>query len=236
MEIMYSIPFNIQWYKEGNDIMRNSGIYIIKNILTDKIYIGSTKCFFRRYQNHRKPLLDNKHNNSHLQNSFNKHGESNFTFNIIEICNKDILIEREQYWLDLLTPYQLDIGFNIANVAGPNMNKGISPTPEQRKKISDTLKLHRYPNARKGVVLSDEIKKKISNSVKARELSGIKLPQSRQVELTNIITGEIELFESMTELHLKYKIDRTTLNKYNKSGKILKETFKVNILNDYTLR
>src|SRR4030042_1966108 len=125
--ILYSVPFNTPWAKDKNNIMRLSGIYVIKNSITNFIYLGSTKCFYRRYQRHRKPLLNLIHDNKHLQNSFNKHGVDAFSFHIIEIVNTNNLIEREQYWLNLLKEEVNKSFYNITTIAGSTMNVGKSP-------------------------------------------------------------------------------------------------------------
>lgn len=61
-----------------------TGIYIIKNILTEKVYIGSAKSVLSRLNAHKYQLLNNKHFNKHLQSSYNKYGINNFTFELIE--------------------------------------------------------------------------------------------------------------------------------------------------------
>lgn len=85
-----------------NDIDINKiGIYCIKNIITKNVYIGSTtQSFLIRYSQHVYELIHNKHKNKYLQNSFNKYGADNFLFIIIESCNKDTILEREQFFID----------------------------------------------------------------------------------------------------------------------------------------
>ena len=61
-----------------------SGIYQIKNLINNKIYIGSTINLKQRFNDHKKLLRHNKHPNNHLQSSWIKHGESNFVFELIE--------------------------------------------------------------------------------------------------------------------------------------------------------
>ena len=81
------------------EVMQNrSGVYFIKNIIDNKIYIGSSQNLRKRKNSHLCKLRKNKHHCSHLQYAFNKHGEDNFIF--IEIEYTDNLLNREQYYLD----------------------------------------------------------------------------------------------------------------------------------------
>lgn len=94
-----------------------SCVYKIVNTVNNKIYVGSTLNFQFRKNQHLSRLRHNMHANPHLQNSWNKYGESAFRFEIIEETNE--YCEKEQYWLDTLKPE-----FNIRIIA--TSNKGIS--------------------------------------------------------------------------------------------------------------
>jgi len=88
-------------------MINKGGIYRIENIINNKFYIGSTACFNKRFSSHKYLLKNNKHPNKILQNSWNKYGEHNFKFEILEeIRNLDgnILLEKEQYYSDNLKP------------------------------------------------------------------------------------------------------------------------------------
>jgi group I intron endonuclease len=39
-----------------------------------------------------------------MQRHFDKYGENNFCFEVVEYCEKNKLIEREQYYINLLNP------------------------------------------------------------------------------------------------------------------------------------
>lgn len=81
--------------------MNNSGVYWIKNIINNKVYIGSTISFSKRKSQHLSELRNNKHRNIYLQRSFNKYGNNNFIFEILEFVNNiDNLLVREQDWID----------------------------------------------------------------------------------------------------------------------------------------
>jgi group I intron endonuclease len=92
---------------------KKCGIYKITSIANNKIYIGqSVDIDERRYEHFRK-LNTNIHGNKHLQNSYNKYGESNFKFEIIEICEKQHLNAREYYWINFYKSHLRENGFNI---------------------------------------------------------------------------------------------------------------------------
>lgn len=94
----------------------NSGIYIIKNIINCKIYVGSTKDFDKRKHKHFLDLKNGKHSSIKLQRAYNKYGVDNFVFEIIEKLPyvKDIQ-KREQFWIDSLKAKEL--GYNIADAS-----------------------------------------------------------------------------------------------------------------------
>lgn len=76
------------------------GIYKITNLVNNKVYVGQAIDLEKRLSEHRFSLLGNRHINKHLQNAWNKYGEENFKFEVIEVCSEDKLTEREQYWID----------------------------------------------------------------------------------------------------------------------------------------
>ena len=75
------------------------GIYMIKNIVNGKVYIGKSFDIKKRWSNHKYELNKGIHVNNHLQNAWNKYGENSFEFSIIEECNEDNLSNKEIYWI-----------------------------------------------------------------------------------------------------------------------------------------
>lgn len=112
-----------------------SGIYCIKNIITNKKYIGQSTDIFYRWSKHKYNLNNNCHPNAYLQSSWNKYGELNFTFNILERCKNDELDDREIYWINFYNTVDRTKGFNLRN---GGQNGGSKYSDESRKKMSHT--------------------------------------------------------------------------------------------------
>ena len=88
---------------------------MIRNKVNNKVYIGSSVNIERRWYSHRYDLRCNKHNNKHLQNAWNKYGEDNFEFIVLEeVKDKSALRIREQYWLNKYQAFNASIGYNIS--------------------------------------------------------------------------------------------------------------------------
>lgn len=111
-----------------------SGVYRIKNTLNGKCYIGSSKNVHGRWRDHRKTLRNGCHHSILLQRAWNKHGEDNFKFSILEKCEKSQLIEREQHYKDLYKSYDRKLGYDVCSVAGSTL--GTTLTIEHKKKLS----------------------------------------------------------------------------------------------------
>lgn len=80
-----------------------SGIYCIFNEKTNKYYIGSSHDIEERKINHFSMLRNNKHHSIYLQRAWNKSkNKENFIFKILEYCNEEELMNKENYYLNIL--------------------------------------------------------------------------------------------------------------------------------------
>jgi group I intron endonuclease len=179
-----------------------NGIYKIINIKNNKFYIGScsSKSFlYERLKHHQQDLLNNKHCNKYLQNSFNKYSIEYFYFEIIEKCNSDICIEREQYWIDLLKPH-----YNLLKIAGSSFgrkceqitrekirkaNKQFWENPENKEKMKNSFKNRKRTKIKSGYK---------NSTYKLSEKGKENLILSRSKKVVNNTTGII--YNSMSDL------------------------------------
>ena len=108
------------------------GIYLIRNKIDNKVYIGQSVDLKRRIQTHKCKLKNNKHRNIYLQNSFNKYGGKNFEFIIIEECLGKELDKKEQYWIKKFDSMNREKGFN--RESGGNLGRVFSIERKEKLK------------------------------------------------------------------------------------------------------
>lgn len=134
--------------KQFKDHANKGGVYQIKNLLNNKVYVGSAKCFKVRASQHQTQLTKQKHRNQYLQNAWNKDGSQNFLFEVLEVVEGDKLARttREQHYIDQYHnnwEQCYNLLKNCVQTQGP-----WSKNPKKtRKKISTVKKGKRYSPA-----------------------------------------------------------------------------------------
>lgn len=97
---------------------KKSGVYKWKNLINNKIYIGSSVDLSSRlykYFNLNR-LIEGPEKNKPICRALVKYGHSNFQLEIIEYCASADVVKREQYYIDLLKPE-----YNILKIAGSSL-------------------------------------------------------------------------------------------------------------------
>lgn len=107
------------------------GIYCIENLLNHKKYVGQAISIYDRWSKHKSSLKNNKHENGHLQNAWNKYGEENFNFYVLEECSAELLDEREIFYINSLNLLDDSYGYN--DKEGGQSGKVSEEANERRK-------------------------------------------------------------------------------------------------------
>ena len=123
-----------------------TGIYTITNLLNNKIYVGSTILSFnKRFNQHKHLLRKNKHHSKYLQNSWNKYGEENFVFKILDYVLPEFCLSTEIYWINLLNAKNVNYGYNTNDPEKGRL--GVLHTKESKLKMRNAQlgeKSHMY--------------------------------------------------------------------------------------------
>lgn len=154
-------------------------IYKITNNVNGKIYIGKTINLEDRWYKHK--YLAMKGINRHLYSAMRKYGIDNFSFEVIEQCDDNILNDREKYWIDTLASCDRNIGYNktIGGDSGDTWTYN-NHQEQTSKLLSEKLKgkkhdpdsYRRAGEKRRGYKMNDEQRKKISDSLKNGHITG----------------------------------------------------------------
>jgi group I intron endonuclease len=111
-------------------------------------------------------LNNDKHDNQHLQRAWNKYGQDNFEFIVIEDCSVDELSDREKYYIKLYK--DMDLAYNIHDGGDEGYNLGKHLSEETKRKIGEKNRINGL-----GRKVSDETKDKMSKSHKGKKYTSM---------------------------------------------------------------
>ena len=112
----------------------NGFIYIIRNTVNSKVYIGQTRVNVE--QRWREHLRHAQYGDQLINRAMKKYGTDKFYVETLEICDIDAIDEREMYYIDLYDSTDKSKGYNVS--IGGN-------TPRFKRKvlsISDLVDLY----------------------------------------------------------------------------------------------
>lgn len=145
-------------------------IYKITNIQNNKIYIGQTiRPVEQRFHRHINDALNNILN-THFARAIRKYGKDNFVVEIIDTAQtQDELNQKERYWIQYYNSVQE--GYNETDaISKCGGNTYQSKTEEEMETIKEKIRQTKI---------------------------GAKNPMAKKIKRTNIITGEIDIFDTV---------------------------------------
>jgi len=167
-------------------------IYEIVNVENNRKYIGCTKDFNLRMNNHFCSLRRNKHHNKKLQKDFNKLGEWCFTAKKIIEIDEEYAFELESFFIKKKNPY-----YNICGNNKCDSKKEESISRSELNKYFDDFFREQENNIRK---MANEFKtkkfiKEQLNSISDYVVSNTRLSdfiKSKNIKIINKQTYERE--------------------------------------------
>lgn len=220
-----------------------NGIYIIRNTIDSRVYIGECKNFYKRWSRHKSSLMRNIHCNPKLQAFVNKYGIDKLEFDILEEVN-DNRIDREIYYIQLYD--SINNGFNIildSRIAtqyidkeilvqnGKKVGNTIVRDEEYIRKLKEGVRLYYKNNPKKPRAKWTEERRKArveyiashkENYVNRKPSSGNKINHKRGSELSN--TNLTEEIVSQIKENIRNGVKRSiTLETFNISAHVYKD-------------
>ena len=195
-----------------NEVLKDnrgqSGIYRWINNLNGKTYVGSGVNLAKRLGNYYN-IKELSRNPRPIQDALLKYGHSNFTLEILEYSPKTKLIEREQFYLDLLVPDYNILKYAYSLLGFKHSQESIDKfkakliSPEHKEILSS---IHT------GKLVSEETRNKLAaatasyrknNPLTPEALANIKAKtlarEGVSVSVLNTQTNEVKEFTNQTE-------------------------------------
>jgi len=235
-----------------NENKNKSGIYCWKNNLNGKTYVGSAINLSKRINSYYNIIESNKKLRPILGHTsfasvtgttfvvelaLSKYGFENFTLEILEYCEKENVMVREQFFIDLLIPeynvlkhaYSL-LGFKHSELTISKLkqkvvsaeHKKILSSLHKNKKVSEETKL-------KLAAATKAYRKK--NSLSAEALSVLRnksiVRNGVKVNVLNTKTNEITSFTNQTQAAEFLGVTRQAIYIAIKRESLVKEIYKI---------
>lgn len=192
-----------------NDNRGKSGIYRWINQINGKSYVGSSVNLTERFTKYLNfSFLANKGaSNMSINKALLKYGYANFSLQILEYCEKDMVRSREQYYLDLLVPE-----YNILKTAGSLL--GFKHTEETIEKLKAKFKDRVFTPEHLTKLSVAKLGNQNATGGKGRKRAEGAGSLSVQVEVFDQETGIRNIYPSMREVSEALKVPSGSIRMY----------------------
>jgi group I intron endonuclease len=210
-----------------NENRRKSGIYRLNNLRNNKSYVGSSICLSDRFNNYYSLGFLNrkiKKGSSAIYSALLKYGYSNFSLDILEYCIPNMLIKREQYYIDCLKPE-----YNILKIAGSRLGSKHSEATKQLLSTAFTGRTFSEDSLNK-MRLAAKLRARdkmslFSNRSVRKQVSKTLINKFSLIKIIDITTNTINIFRGNKEAANFLDMGESTLRRYKKRGKLYKNTY-----------
>lgn len=198
---------------------RYGRIYIIKNTVSDKVYVGQTKVSLKlRFQNHLSAARNGK--DYIIGKAIRKYGEDKFYIELLEECTVEELNEREKYWIAFFNSTDNRFGYNIS--IGGNV---IRTTKELDKDMVIKLFNSGIPAFKIAKILYTGVPN-VTNLLKSLNIRyGVDLQKVDAVEAAMILDLYLDGY-STVEIGNKFNRNKSTIRRILLRNNINLRTFK----------
>lgn len=184
-----------------------SGIYIIRNLINGKVYIGKAKCIYKRIRQHITSLNKKvkSHENDHFINSWHKYGRESFAYSVLEYLPliEKLISQKEIEYINYYDSLNPNKGYNKRY----DSLTGLIVSQETRNKLSQSRKERsiKFPNLGKEVGLKTSLFWKNNPEILAQmsEKVAAKIRKYKIGKFDYNTLELIEIFNTRKELQIK---------------------------------
>ena len=122
------------------------GIYKITNLINGKCYIGQSINIEKRWKDH-QIVATNPNDNGYnypLYKAIRKYGQENFSWEVIEECDQNLLDEREVFWISYYDSYNNGYNQTLGGNNIPSEARWSKLSKDQVKEIKEKLLTQKY--------------------------------------------------------------------------------------------
>jgi group I intron endonuclease len=208
---------NMASYKKQilSENVNKAGIYRLKNLISGETYIGSSRNITKRFYQYFsvKGLINGNAKNMYITRALLKYDFSNFSLEILEYCDPNVTIEREQYYLDNFRGE-----YNILNIAGSF--KGF------KHSIETILKMKSRKHTDESKAIMSKAKRGKNHHMfgkKVKEEIRLKISKTNglSIKITDIENNNEKFFTSIRKAAEFLSIDNSNLSKRLKTSNFL---------------
>ena len=223
------------------------GIYLIKNVINNDIYVGRSVHLENRWSQHLAAYKnkDKKTYNFTLYRAFRKYGIENFVFMVLEeIQDSNLLPLKEQYYYDLLKPsYNMIEPQDAPNKVQRKKVYMINQNKEIVKEYESVREAARQNNISKSAILNvlKGIRNTAANHYWSYSLKNIKLPinkgndglRAKKVAKIDSKTNQVlDIYKSISDAARQNKLSMIAVSKQcQRKVKYRKKDYYFNFIN-----
>jgi len=202
--------------RKGSGKPTVTGVYKIQSKTTLDMYIGSSLNYDMRRWRHLHHFRQGNHPNGNIRNHVALYGIDDLFFEVIEeVTDKEMLFNREQYYLDTLRP-TFNLHPNAASALGMKHSEQTRKRKSEEVKASMTEEKRIYLSTlRKGIKRSEEsIRKHKETSAKKREakVKPPKLPRKKRDSRKVVCLDTGQIFGSFAMAALSIGCAKQSVN------------------------
>ena len=170
----------------------------------------------KRWRDHKWHLKENKHHNSHLQASYNKHELNKFEFTIEVECSIDDLLNEENRIIEYYNAYNNKCGYNINNPK--EIQRGVKCNIKTKEMLSKRMLGNNNPMYGKIGKQHPKFKYKLSKEKRKILLEFAKNRRGNKSNASKLNENDI------TKIRFLYKNEKTSQTKLAKMFNVTQVT------------